>query len=509
MRKVLSGFRCRLGLLLRQQQLVIMDHLTNDTRGSSSQILKRLDAIKKRYKDTLAARKKLSESPLMKGSPLVSLTPLPEPESAQKHSTSKPRGRVHELQASGLSPPPPLHMTFSPGLPQVPQRIGSSGKRQPQSQRVAAHTTISSPFTRKVKNSPLPSQQQHNNTNGLRTTTPSSVMVVERDAGSGRRETSSSSKTSSKLAFHFNSALLDLLRVFSTDSHDDERSRGGPPASFSTEPGSDSLSILKNLDSSIRSVLNKNSALRTEVAELKDAAVKTSAELKAAREGSISASDIRKIVQEELCVERKSMLQELETRFFNLLAHQRNQNQAQPPIQTQQSHDHQQQQRPSVVEGAGDRQQIAAAPYHHHFPAPSSRESHNFPQNVAHNHRIVSPQGTGPHKTASPPSFPYGRAAAPVSRAWPSTPTVKPVAASPNGNGNGSSFGDQAVRDWQESLTLRRCVSLLHHVGWDDPERLAALTGLQFQGVLSQIGMVPSQTINQANVVAALSAHRR
>ena len=491
---VKSSFWSWLLLLLfcARQQVVVMDHLTNDTTGSSSQILKRLDAIKKRYKDTLAARKKISESPLMTGSPFVSLTPLPEPESAPKHSTSKPRGRVQELHASGLSPPPPLHMTFSPGLPQVPSQIGSSGKRQSQSQRVAAHTTISSPFTRKVKHSPLPPQQQHNTANTLRTTTPSSVRMVETDTGSGRREISSPSKNSSKLAFHFNSALLDLLRAFSAESHS-ERSREAP-VSFSTELGSDSLSILKNLDSSIRSVLSKNSTLRAEVAELKDAAVKTSAELKSAREG-ISASDIRKVVQEELRIERKSMLHELETRLFKLL-------EKQTPVSNRTQQNYHQHQPRSIVEGTGDRQ-IAEPPYQFH--APSSREQYQFPQHLEQN-RIVSPQGTGP-KTTSQPPYLYGRDA-PVSRAWPSTPSVKPVAASPNEKANSGS--DRAVRDWQESLTLRRCVSLLHHVGWNDPARLAALTDLQFQGVLSQIGMVPSQTISQANVVSALSAtHHR
>ena len=34
---------------------------------------------------------------------------------------------------------------------------------------------------------------------------------------------------------------------------------------------------------------------------------------------------------------------------------------------------------------------------------------------------------------------------------------------------------------------MRRCVSLLQYVGWDDPARLAVLTERQFRSVLAQV----------------------
>ena len=65
------------------------------------------------------------------------------------------------------------------------------------------------------------------------------------------------------------------------------------------------------------------------------------------------------------------------------------------------------------------------------------------------------------------------------------------------------------MQGWHDSLTMRRCVSLLQYVGWDDPARLAVLTDQQFRGVLAQAGLAPSETLTRANILAALNAVRR
>ena len=81
----------------------------------------------------------------------------------------------------------------------------------------------------------------------------------------------------------------------------------------------------------------------------------------------------------------------------------------------------------------------------------------------------------------------------------PATPVVK--AAPPD-----AVAADSVARNWHQSLTLRRCLSLLQFIGWDDAAKLAVLSERQFQSVLGQIGMVESAVVSRDAILAALHA---
>lgn len=387
----------------------------NDTTGSSSQILKRLDAIKKRYRDTLAARKTLAMSPMMNGSPMLTLTPMPEFTSVKKASSTRqyvPVRRVEELQASGMSPPPPLKMPFSPSVPK-------SYSLQKKTSTIA-----------RVGSSPM-----HNQASGL-ATSGHSVPPVTTSAGGGQQ---SKSSALAKQSFHFNAALLQLLKAFSRDENDHKS------CSFPFELGPDCVSILKNIEESIAATQKKHLALRTELSELKSTLERRDRELQEARE-QITQDDIRSIVQQELQKDRLDLVQQLTTIV------QRGPNATVTPV-------------PSVPNSQFNRSPVPAQ-----FAAAGRRPS--------------------PTKH----SVSFGTHA--------SRHEEHPARSSP-------SRTDNAVRNWQSSLAMRRAVSLLQYVGWDDPLKLAGLSDQQFRGVLSQVGMAESPVITRDNIINALRAARR